>query len=428
MNVLKEVFKKEVYPALGCTEPISIAYAASMASRHINDEITLFLCIVDQGTYKNGFGVAVPNTGGRKGNLIAGILGAMIRKPELKMEVLEACTPDLVEKAEQFIRKRKPKLVLDLTRKDIYIDVTVVSPGHSGHCILQGSHTRVVFLERDGTVELDKTRKAGKEKSRYKKILKKLSLENIIDLAMQADKEDLAYLEEGINMNLRASQEGLKLQKVGYYLTELNEKGMMGDKVFASTGILTAGAADARMAGLPLPVMASGESGNQGIVATLVPHNVGLLSGVKKKTILQSIALSHLLNAYVKVFTGGLAPICGCAIAAGVGAAAALVFQKKGRDIKAITLAINNLISDLGGMLCDGAKGGCALKVASSTDSAIRSAYMAMNYYGISEVEGFVGKTAEETIQNLGKISGVGMERVDDTIVKIMMDKENTKR
>ena len=148
---------------------------------------------------------------------------------------------------------------------------------------------------------------------------------------------------------------------------------------------------------------------------------------VPEETILKSIALSHLLNGYVKVFTGELAPICGCAIAAGVGATAAIVYQQRGGNIPAITLAINNIISDIGGMLCDGAKSGCALKVVSSTDAAIRAAFMGMHDYGITEVEGFVGRSAEETIQNLGSISTVGMSAVDPMIVDIMQEKTANK-
>ena len=176
-----------------------------------------------------------------------------------------------------------------------------------------------------------------------------------------------------------------------------------------------------------MPVMSSGESGNQGIVAILAPYNVGKALKIKEETILKSIALSHLLNAYVKTWTGGLAPICGCAIAAGVGAAGALVYQQKGADINKITLAINNIISDIGGMLCDGAKSGCALKVVSSVDSALRAAFMAINNYGISQVEGFVGKNAQATIQNLSKISTIGMINVDNTILNIMEEKTKCK-
>ncbi|MFA6319162.1 MAG: L-serine ammonia-lyase, iron-sulfur-dependent, subunit alpha, partial [Elusimicrobiota bacterium] len=172
--------------------------------------------------------------------------------------------------------------------------------------------------------------------------------------------------------------------------------------------------------------MSSGESSNQGIVASLVPWQVGRSFGVPERTILRSIALSHLLNAFVKCHTGGLAPICGCAIAAGVGAAGAIVYQRNGKDIKGIGLAINNVISDIGGMLCDGAKSGCSLKVVSSTDSAIRSGYMGIHHYGITAVEGFVGRRPEETVRNLAKISMVGMAEVDATIVGIMMDKQSS--
>jgi L-cysteine desulfidase len=187
--------------------------------------------------------------------------------------------------------------------------------------------------------------------------------------------------------------------------------------------VLTTSAADARMAGLNLPVMSSGGSGNQGIVAILVPYFIGTHNRLPERTIVHSIGLSHLVNSYIKCFTGDLSPLCGCAIAAGVGAAVAIVYQQAGKDMQKITLAVNNLVSDLGGMLCDGAKGGCALKVASSTVSAIRSAYMALNGHGITQAEGFVGDTAEDTIRNLGDIGTLGMSRVDDTMLGIMIDK-----
>jgi L-cysteine desulfidase len=169
--------------------------------------------------------------------------------------------------------------------------------------------------------------------------------------------------------------------------------------------------------------MSSGGSGNQGIVAILVPYNVGNFYKIEQSVIIESIALSHLINSYIKCFIGDLSPLCGCAIAAGVGAASAVVYQQCGDDMAKITLAVNNLISDLGGMLCDGAKGGCALKVASSADSAIRAAYMAINNHGITEKEGFVGKTAEQTIYHLSQISKIGMGKADDTMLGIMIDK-----
>jgi L-cysteine desulfidase len=177
------------------------------------------------------------------------------------------------------------------------------------------------------------------------------------------------------------------------------------------------------MSGLNLSVMSSGGSGNQGIIAILIPYNVGRYFKIEETKIVQSIALSLLTNSYIIRFTGDLSPLCVCAIAAGAGAAAAIVYQQYGRDMGKITLAVNNLISNLGGMFCDGAKEGCALKIATATDSAILSAYMAMNDYGITSMEGFTGKTAEETIYYLSKISKLGMAKVDDTILGIMLEK-----
>jgi L-cysteine desulfidase len=244
-----------------------------------------------------------------------------------------------------------------------------------------------------------------------------------MDLVEAMDADDLSAIRLGVEMNRRAAEAGRKLKKVGYYVSRIVEKGLLQNDVVSSCKVLAASATDARMAGLNVPVMASGGSGNQGIVAILVPDNVGRHFQVEEKRILQSIALSHLINSYIKCFTGDLSPICGCAIAAGVGAAVAIVYQLEGRDLEKITLAVNNLISDLGGMLCDGAKGGCALKVVSSTDSAIRAAYMALNDCGIREEEGFVGKTAEETIRNFSRISRIGMAGVDATILEIMKAK-----
>jgi L-cysteine desulfidase len=158
-------------------------------------------------------------------------------------------------------------------------------------------------------------------------------------------------------------------------------------------------------------------------VAILVPYFVGTRNAVPEQTIIHSIGVSHLVNSYIKCFTGDLSPLCGCAIAAGVGAAVAMVYQQAGNDTPKITLAVNNLVSDLGGMLCDGAKGGCALKVASSTNSAIRAAYMALNNHGITQAEGFIGETAEDTIRNLSAIGTLGMSLADDTMLGIMLDK-----
>lgn len=427
MTLLKEVLKHQVYPAMGCTEPVSVALCAAAAAKELKGEIIKAHFYTDGGTYKNGLGVRIPNTKGEKGNLLAGAMGLLIKKPELKMEILKPVTPQILKRAKELLKQKKAEILVKEGKKGFYIECNLKTTNGQALCVISGSHTNISLLKVNGKTLIKKDeKKTAKEDGGYKLKLAASSLQNLLDEAKAADKEDLAYIKKGALMNLEAAKCGAKLKKVGFYLEQLVKQKVLTDNIVNSTKVLASRAADARMDGQAIPVMSSGESGNQGIVAVLVPYVVGKKMKVKEETILKSIALSHLLNGYVKAFTGELAPICGCAIAAGVGASAAIVYQQKGPDVAAITFAVNNIISDIGGMLCDGAKSGCALKVVSSVDSALRAAFMGINYYGINETEGFVGQSAEETIQNLSKISTIGMLKVDDTIVSIMQDK--TKR
>ena len=424
MNALKEVLRHQVYPAMGCTEPASVALCAAHAAKALGEPVREALFLLDPGTYKNGMGVSLPNARGGKGNLLAGALGLLIADPGLRMEILRASTPVVLRRAQALLRAQRVRCVVAPDRRDSYVEARLSGRRHRSVCVIAGSHTEVVLLERDGRALLRRRTPGKKGVPRFKEALKKAALKDLLRWAGRMDAADAAWIRKGVAMNLAAAEAGLRLRKVGYYLRDLLKRGYLLNDVFASTKLLAASACDARMDGAAVPVMSSGESGNQGIVAALVPWQVGLSFKTPERTVLRSIALSHLLNAYVKVHTGGLAPICGCAIAAAVGAAA-IVYQRTGPDVRGISLAINNVISDIGGMLCDGAKSGCALKVVSSTDTAIRSAYMGIHHYGITEVEGFVGRRAEDTIRNLAKISTIGMAKVDDTIVGIMMDKQS---
>jgi L-cysteine desulfidase len=424
MNLLKTILDQEVYPALGCTEPTAVAYAASIAASKLDGPLENMTVSVDPGVYKNGLAVTVPNTNGERGNLIAGVLGALIRRPELKMQILDGGSPELIDRAKKLILTKQATITCDIERQGLHVEVMVSDGVSSVKATIAGNHTHLVLLEKDGEVIFSADPATESlQKFDYKSVLKKMHIADLVDLAEQLDEEDYSYLLEGVRYNQAISTEGLEIKKVGYYLADLKEKGYLQHDVFSSTKILTAAAADGRMDGLNMPVMSSGGSGNQGIVAILVPYNVGLWFNIDEGKIVKSIALSHLINSYIKCYTGSLSPICGCSIAAGVGAAVAIVYQQSGKNIDQMTLAVNNLISDLGGMLCDGAKGGCALKVVSSTDSAIRSAYMALNDHGITSIEGFIGRTAEETIQNLSRISEIGMAGVDRTMIQIMLEK-----
>ena len=427
MSIYRELITHEVFPALGCTEPIAVAYAAAVAASQLKGAVEEVKIEVDPGVFKNGFAVTVPHTGGEKGNLIAGALGALIARPELKMEILKGSNDALLAQAKGLLAKRQVTLTYDKRKACLSIDVTVKSASGTARAVLEGGHTNLVRLEKDGTFIVDDAASGPSGKGNaYRERLREMTIAGMIDLVDALHGEDLAYLRQGVEMNMALAEVGKNLGKVGHFVADLVSEGLLVDDVVSKSKILTASASDARMAGLPYPAMASGGSGNQGIVASLVPYTVGRFYGVPEETILKSIALSHLVNGYIKCYTGDLSPICGCAIAAGVGAAVAIVYQRSGKNLEKINLAVNTLVSDLGGMLCDGAKAGCALKVVSSAESAIRAAYMALKGHGITEEEGFVGRSAEATIKNLSRISEVGMSLVDETMLGIMGDKRST--
>jgi len=426
LNILGEVLKHDVFPALGCTEPIAVAYAASAAGKQLDGEISEIHISVDPGVYKNGFAVAIPNTGGERGNLIAGVLGALIRRPELKMEIMSCVSEDILSRAKTLIQTDKADIRCDRSKRLLYIDVFLGTEKDSARAVIEGSHTNIVRLEHnDREIFRSDDAPYGPDDNAFRTALKSASIAALVDMADQIGQPDYDYVKRGIDMNLRICKEGRSLRKVGHFISELVVKKQREDSIFSSCEALTSAAVDARMGGLNLPVMSSGGSGNQGIVAILVPYFVGKHYDLEEGVIVRSIALSHLINSYIKCFTGDLSPLCGCAIAAGVGAAIAIVYQRAGKDMPKITLAANNLISDLGGMLCDGAKEGCALKVASSTNSAIRSAHMALNSHGISHVEGYVGTTPEDTIRNLSQIGAIGMSLANETMLNIMIEKSS---
>jgi len=424
LDLLKSTLEHDVFPALGCTEPIAIAYAASVAGEQLAGDVTEVRIAVDPGIYKNGFAVNIPNTGGQRGNLIAGVLGALIKRPDLKMELMTRVTGDILSRADALIKTGKASIACDRSRKQLHIDVLLRAGQESAKAVIEGSHTNLVKLvHNDREILRPSNTCRCPDGEAFRAALRHARVADLVDLAERVEPDDYRYIKDGIDMNLRVAEEGRSLHKVGYYISELAGTQQSRNDLVASCEIATSSAVDVRMGGLDLPVMASGGSGNQGIVAILVPYLVGRHYDVTEERIIRSIALSHLINSYIKCFTGDLSPLCGCAIAAGVGASVAIVYQRAGKDMQKITLAVNNLVSDLGGMLCDGAKEGCALKVASSTNSAIRSAHMALNNHGITQVEGFVGATAEETIRNLSRIGGVGMSLANDTMLDIMIDK-----
>jgi L-cysteine desulfidase len=257
----------------------------------------------------------------------------------------------------------------------------------------------------------------------YREHLGRMGLAEVIALAENLDADDCEYLRRGVEMNLAISEWGFEAGSTAYQLRRIQREGFLADDMFFRTKLRVASAIDARMAGVAQPVMTSGGSGNQGIVTILTPYVVGREMGVPAEKILQSIAVAHAINAYVKSFVGELSVICGCAMAAAIASAAAIVYQQAAIDVARIGLAISSIIGDLGGLICDGAKPSCSMKAVTGVDTAIRSALMALRGYGLPAGEGVVGRSAEESIRNLARLSLEGMSPVDPTVLKIIQDR-----
>ncbi len=446
MNLLKEVFAHEVYPAFGCTEPISCAYAAAVAAAELAEPVESLRLLVDPGTYKNGAAVVVPRSGGAKGNLVAAALGAMLARPDLKLELLAETTDEVLHRATELRRAGRCEIECLAGHNDFHVEALVTGGGHEARCVLSGGHTHVALVEKDGhPVAGDHVLETGAGASpdtssagfpvdgsepvpvspplAYRAALKKMDMEEVLALAAQLDAEDRAFIRRGVEMNLALAELGFEVGGTAAQLRQMHHDGFLAEDVFYRAKLAAASAVDARMAGADRAAMTSGGSGNQGIVATLTPSLVGRDMGVDPERIIESVAAAHLVNAYVKCFVGELSVICGCAMAAGIAAATAIVYQQRGSDVRRIALAAGNVIGDLGGLICDGAKPGCAMKAVTAVDSAIRSALMALKGFGLSSDDGLVGQTVEDSLRNLGRITLEGMLQVDPTLLRIIREK-----
>ncbi|HBO43587.1 MAG TPA: serine dehydratase subunit alpha family protein [Planctomycetaceae bacterium] len=426
MNLLKEVLSQEVYPALGCTEPIACAFASATAAAHLGKPVEQLLLRVDPGTYKNGATVVVPHSGGATGNLIAAALGAVLGRPDARLELLRDVTPAMCVTAAALCRDGKARCECIEDAADFRVEAEVAGGEHRARCILAGGHTNVVLLERDGSALIEEqTAASGSESGSlpYRAFLRAVTLHELLATVPDADEADRRYIEQGIDMNLAMAQCGEEMSGTAGQLRRMHERGYLAADLFYRTKLLVASAVDARMAGVDRPVMTSGGSGNQGIVAILTPYQIGIELGVERGRIVESIAVAHLVNAYVKCFLGELSVICGCAMAAGIAAAVAIVHQQAGNDAEKTTLAVNNVVGDLGGLICDGAKPGCAMKTITAVDTAIRSGLMALEGFGLNVDDGMVGNTAEDTIRNLSQVTLEGMFSVDPAVLRILQQK-----
>jgi len=431
---VKDILRTEVAPALGCTEPIAIALAASAATALLEDApIDAIEIWVDPNIYKNGIAVVIPGTQGHNGLDLAAALGALGGDPELRLQVLEPIDDQVVSRARKMIQDSKVRVNLLEDQKGLFIKAVVEAGERSAECTIRQMHDNIVSLKVDGK-EVDEhplkpetTGPDGKtELQQVETWLKSLPLAKLIELLDDLDEDDLSFIEEGVQYNLRLADYGLKHGSglgIGKTLDRLVRQRLMKRDMGLAARTLTASASDARMDGVNLPAMSSAGSGNHGLTATLPIWAVKDYVESDRRTVLEAIGLSHIITAHVKTHTGRLSAVCGCSIAAGAGATAGITYLLGG-DRHHIAGAITNLTEDLAGVICDGAKAGCSLKLATAAGTAVQSALFALQGVHVKATDGIISNSPEKTMENVGILSSQGMIETDRTILKIMLEKQ----
>ncbi len=420
---IKEILKNLVTPALGCTEIVAIALASSNAASLIDrNHIEKINLVLSRDVFKNVRGVIVPKTGNLKGPAVASALGAIAGDPSLRMEVLSPINEQHIEKAISLVKNNKVDVDIDPKIRGLYVKAAITSHGHVSQCVIKDYQDRVIYLKIDGKDCISKdTKKIENIKISILKWIKTLPFEKISNLLDSIDQEDLHYLKKSTETNLKLAEYGLSNKVgmgVGNGLKKLGEeKFLIKDPVWQAK-VFTGSATDARMAGADLPATSSAGSGNNGLVATIPVWLIGKYFCVEEEKILKGIAFSHLITAKVKSYMGQLSYMCSCSIAAGAGACSGITYIMDG-SLTQIEGAILNTIEDLTGVICDGAKPSCSIKLVTAVQSAYQNAILSLKGIRIPYGEGIVGDNLQDTLYNLEKLNTSG-ESVDNSILSIL--------
>lgn len=420
LDALIELIEEDVTEALGCTEPVAVAYCANVAGGFVDrDKTTKIDVYTSKNVYKNGKSVKIPNTGAC-GLDLAATVGVFAEKSEHAMQVFSRADDEVTIRAKAFVADGKVRVAYLEDTPDIYVRIELVAGKDRVTAELAHSHTHIERVVVNGETVLDNEKKdaADVETSFDMRSLSFAKLREIID---EAPFEKLAFTLDGVDVNMRAAMEGLKGygSKLGKTLNELKKTGVLADHFVTDARILTAAAADMRMGGGNASIMTSGGSGNQGIGVILPIAVVAKEEGASDDKLARAIFFGHAINRYVKEYSGKLSGICGCAIASGIGASAGIVYLLDGTN-EQIAGACQNLYANLTGMICDGAKESCALKLSTSAEEAILSAYLAKNGVVSEKGVGVLGNTIEETVLNIGKLSRKAFTHVDEEMLKII--------
>lgn len=413
---------KEVVPAIGCTEPMAVALCTAKAATTLGRRPERIEVFLSPNMLKNAMGVGIPGTG-MIGLPIAVSLGALIGKPEYELEVLKDLTPATLEQGKRYINDADIDIKLKQGNGDkLYIEVVCRAGSNMAMAIISGSHTHFVYVERNGEVVLDNRGGHGGADEEEDDI--QLNFRLVYDFATTAPLDEISFILKTKEYNMKAAEESIK-GNYGHCLGKTMDRplshGIFGDNIFSHIISRTASACDARMGGAMIPVMSNSGSGNQGICATNPVVVYAMENENTEEELIRALMLSHLTAIYIKQSLGKLSALCGCVVAS-TGSSCGITYLMGG-DYTRICNSVKNMVANLTGMICDGAKPSCALKISSGVSTALLSALLSMEGKCVTSAEGIVDDDVDKCIHNLTSIGADAMRATDDMVLDIMTHK-----
>ena len=424
-EMMLALLHREVVPAIGCTEPMAVALCVAKATERLGQQPERIQLRLSANILKNAMGVGIPGTGGMIGLPIAIALGAIGGKSCLGLEVLRDCTEEDLEAAKRYIAEDHIQIALETEDLDkLYIHVSASASGRTEEACIKGSHTHFVDSRKgeDTTGKtLSTTRPCGDEQ---KDSSWALTLHKVFEFATTMPTADIDFILEAKRLNEAAAEEGLRENyghQLGKTMCSPLGKGIMGDGIFSKILSATSCACDARMAGAKIPVMSNSGSGNQGICATMPVVVFARENHNTEEELIRALTLSHLTAIYIKQSLGCLSALCGCVVAS-TGSSVGITYLMGG-NYEQIAHSVKNMIANLTGMICDGAKPSCALKLTTGVGTAVMSAMLAIQHKYVTSAEGIIDDDVDRSIHNLTSIGSRGMDETDRFVLDIMTHK-----
>ena len=425
-NQLVELLKKDVVPALGCTEPVCVALCAAYAGKHLTGSVQSIHVRTNAGIYKNGMSAGIPNCH-EVGLDYAAAIGASLCNPEKELELLEDLNPQTLSQVSSLIRENKVSVQLAPEEKSLFVQCTIQTDADCATAVIRDAHTELVYLEHNGQILLEKQRKqSAAAATDIIEELKNMPLAQIRSLVDQMEEGEIAFLQDGVHMNesLASYSENVRTG-VGIADTLRSRIGsdILANDLMSRILLKVSSAAESRLDGCPLPTMSSSGAGTKGLVVILPVSEAAAALGASREKTLRALAFAHLLNRYINAWIGKLSAMCSCVMASSTAASAAIAYLLGGTD-EQIGYAVRNMSGTVTGMICDGGKVGCALKVSTGSAAALLCALTAVNGAALRVTDGICGQTPEQCIQNMARIGIQGMAQTDSQILAVMMEKQ----